>query len=159
MATHDKSQGGGVIAITLMIASILMVIPLPDQIRFFRPEFVAITLIYWTMALPHRIGISYAWIVGLLMDIMLGGVLGVLAFGYSLLVYLVLKFHLQLRQYPLWQQALIVFVLILIIQLLFIVTLLHTVEWGFWLPAMTSTVMWPIMYMFLRGIRRGFSVN
>lgn len=159
MAHHKKIGGGGIIISSLIIASILMIIPLPEQFRLFRPEFVALTFIYWTMAVPHRMGLSFAWIVGLLMDVMMGGVLGVLAFGYTLLVYLVLKFHLQLRQYPLWQQALIIFVLILLLQLLLIVTSSHNAGWNFWLPAISSTVIWPILYSVLRRVRRGFNVS
>lgn len=159
MIANKTGHGSGMIMLSIIIAALLMIIPLPEQIRLFRPEFVAMTLIYWTMALPHRMGLSFAWCVGLLMDVVLGGALGLLAFSYALIVYLILQFHLQIRQYPLWQQAFSIFVLILLIQLLFIVVSSHTAGWSFWLPAISSTLVWPIMYGVLRRVRRTFHVN
>jgi len=159
MATHKTSQGGGVIIITLIVAALLTLVPLPDSIRMFRPEFVGLALIYWTMATPRHIGISFAWSVGLLMDVMLGGALGLLAFAYALIVYLVLQFHLQIRQYPMWQQALSVFSLVLLLQLLFVIVESHTAGWSFWLPAISSMLIWPVIYSALRSVRRTFHVR
>jgi len=154
-----SSHGGGVIITTLIIAALLTLVPLPEAIRLFRPEFVGITLIYWTMAVPQRLGISFAWCIGLLMDVMLGGVLGLLAFTYALLVYLVLQFHLQIRQYPMWQQALSVFALILLLQILFVIVTSHSTGWSFWMPAIMSMLVWPVVYRILRGVRRTFHVQ
>ena len=42
----------------------------------YRPEWVPMVLIYWVMALPYRIGIGSAWIVGLVLDILEGSILG-----------------------------------------------------------------------------------
>jgi len=159
MAANKTSQGGGVIIVSIIVAALLTLIPLPDQVRLFRPEFVGIVLIYWTMAVPHHIGISFAWGVGLLMDVMLGGALGLLAFSYALIVYFVLQFHLQIRQYPMWQQALSVFTLVLLLQLLFVITESHGAGWAFWLPAISSMLIWPVMYSVLRSVRRTFHVR
>ena len=131
----NSSHGGGVIIMTIIVAALLTLVPLPDSARYFRPEFVALTLIYWTMAVPRRVGISFSWSIGLLMDVLLGGALGLLAFSYALIVYLVLQFHLQLRQYPMWQQALIIFSLILLLQILFVFTASYSIGWSFWMPA------------------------
>ncbi|NOQ94876.1 MAG: rod shape-determining protein MreD [Methylophaga sp.] len=154
-----SSNGGGVIITTIIIAALLTLVPLPDSARLFRPEFVGITLIYWALAAPQRVGISFAWSMGLLMDVMLGGVLGLLAFSYSLLVYLVLQFHLQLRQYPMWQQALSVFSLILLLQILLVFVASHSAGWTFWMPAIMSMLIWPVVYHILRGVRRTFHVH
>ncbi|MDC9724362.1 MAG: rod shape-determining protein MreD [Gammaproteobacteria bacterium] len=154
-----SSYGGGVIITTLIIAALLTLLPLPDYVRVFRPEFVGLTLIYWALAVPQRVGISFAWSIGLLMDVMLGGALGLLAFTYSLLVYLVLQFHLQLRQYPMWQQALSVFSLILLLQILFVFASSHSAGWTFWMPAIMSMLIWPLVYHLLRGVRRTFHVH
>ncbi len=154
-----SSQGGGIILLTIIAAALLSLIPLPDTIRSFRPEFVALTLIYWTMAVPKRIGISFSWTIGLLMDVLLGGSLGLLAFSYALIVYLVLQFHLQIRQYPMWQQALSVFSLILLLQILFVITASYSEGWAFWIPAIMSMLIWPIIYRLLRGVRRTFHVQ
>lgn len=158
MAINKASHGGSVIIISIVFAMVLTLLPISDFLRFVRPEWVLMVLIYWAMALPNRVGIGIAWLVGLLMDMMLGGALGVLALAYALVIYVILRFHLQIRQYPLWQQA---FSLLLFISLVNIIVVLMTpVTMGLnvWLPAIISTLLWPVMYIFLRAVRRGFHV-
>jgi rod shape-determining protein MreD len=159
MATIRSSQGGGIIVITILIAMLLILMPFPDNIRFARPEWVLITIIYWAMALPQRVGVGYAWSVGLLMDALMGGPLGVEAFSYAFVIYLILRFHLQLRQYPLWQQALTIMTLVLVVNIPDAIMTSSFTSWYAWLPALTTTVLWPIVYAFLRTVRRTFNVS
>ncbi|MDO7597283.1 MAG: rod shape-determining protein MreD [Pseudomonadota bacterium] len=159
MATTRAPQGGSFIVITIMIAMLLMLVPLPDNLRFARPEWVLMTLIYWAMALPQRIGVGYAWCVGLLMDVLMGGSLGVEAFSYAFVIYLILRFHLQLRQYPLWQQALSIMAFVLVVNIPSVLMASNFASWYVWLPAVTTTVLWPIVYAFLRAVRRAFNVS
>jgi rod shape-determining protein MreD len=156
---ENKTSHGGVIIFTIVFAMLLMMLPLPDSLRFFRPEWVLITLIYWAMAVPRLVGVGFAWVVGLLMDVMMGGAMGLLAFSYTLVIYLVLQFHLQLRQYPLWQQALSIMSLILLADILTVLITPTMAGWHVWLPAVTSTVLWPVIYSLLRTVRRTFNVS
>jgi rod shape-determining protein MreD len=159
MAILDRPQGGLIIVMSVLLAMILMLMPLPDGFRFFRPEWVLLTLMYWAMALPRRVGVGYAWLVGLFMDVLFGGTLGIFAFAYALVIYLVLHFHLQLRQFPLWQQALSLMSLILLVHVVTVVMTTRVTDWHAWLPAMISTLLWPVIYIFLRGVRRTFHVR
>jgi rod shape-determining protein MreD len=159
MAIIDKPQGGFIIVMSVLLAMIFMLMPLPEGLRYFRPEWVLLTLMYWAMALPRRVGVGYAWLVGLFMDVLLGGTLGILAFAYALVIYLILHFHLQLRQFPLWQQALSLMSLILLVHVVTVVMTTKITGWHAWLPAIISTVLWPIIYIFLRGVRRTFHVR
>jgi len=159
VAIIDKPQGGFIIVMSVILAMIFMLMPLPEGLRYFRPEWVLLTLMYWAMALPRRVGVGYAWLVGLFMDVLLGGTLGILAFAYALVIYLILHFHLQLRQFPLWQQALSLMSLILLVHVITVVMTTKITGWHAWLPAIISTVLWPIIYIFLRGVRRTFHVR
>lgn len=159
MGKVDQSQGGVVIVISILLAMVLILMPLPDSLRVVRPEWVLLTIMYWAMALPRRVGVGYAWLVGLFMDVLLGGILGILAFSYALVVYLVLHFHLQLRQFPLWQQALSLMSLILLVHIVTVVMTPVMTEWHAWLPAVVSTFLWPLIYVFLRAVRRSFHVR
>ncbi len=159
MVNNNKQQGSIFIVISIIIAMILMLVPLPESIRFIRPEWVVMTLIYWAMALPKRVGVGFAWCTGLMMDVILGGQLGILAFSYALVVYFVLRFHLQLRQYPLWQQALSIMSLVFLVNVISMLVSSRTFDFTLWLPAVMSTVLWPVMYALLRGVRRNFHVN
>ena len=149
----------GIIIITIVIAMILMMLPIPDQFRLFRPEFVLMVLMYWVIALPRRISIGFAWIVGVLMDALMGGALGVTAFSYALVIFLTARFHLQLRQYPVWQQALIILQMVLVVHIIAVAISPQMTHWYIWLPAVSSMIIWPMNYALLRSIRRSFHVD
>ena len=77
--TTAPRAGGWVIALSFLVAFLLAGVPLPDSLDRFRPDWVAMVLIYWGMALPHRVGIGVGWLVGLLLDVGRGALLGQLA--------------------------------------------------------------------------------
>ena len=77
-----------VIVLTLLAALWLSVVPLPTWAQWGRPEWVAMVLIYWVVALPERVGIAIAWVVGLYQDVLDGSPLGQHAFALSVLAYL-----------------------------------------------------------------------
>lgn len=159
MAMSDIPRNGFMIVLTIIIAMLLMMVPLPESVRFFRPEWVVLTLMYWAMALPHRVSIGVGWLSGLIMDVMMGGTLGVMAFSYAFAVYLIARFHLQLRQYPLWQQALTIFSVVLLVHFVSVMAGRPEMSWVVWMPVVTSTLMWPVIYPVLRKIRRTFQVS
>jgi rod shape-determining protein MreD len=160
MATVLKPANGTLyIVLTLLCAMVLQLLPLPTVMELSRPEFVLMVLIYWSMALPNRIGVSAAWITGLFVDVLLGTPLGINALAYSLIVYVIARFYLQLRQYPYWQQALIIFALVLLAKLVNLV--MNTNVEGVYLliPAIISALLWPFNYLLLRLVRRTFNVS
>jgi rod shape-determining protein MreD len=160
MATVLKPANGTVyIVLTLLCAMVLQLLPLPTVMELSRPEFVLMVLIYWSMALPNRIGVSAAWITGLFVDVLLGTPLGINALAYSLIVYVIARFYLQLRQYPYWQQALIIFALVLLAKLVNLVMNTHVEGVYLLLPAIISAALWPFNYLLLRLVRRTFNVS
>ena len=72
---------------------------------------------------------------------------------------MILHFHLQLRQFPLWQQALSLMSLILLVHIVTVMMTPVMTEWHAWLPAVVSTLLWPLIYVFLRAVRRTFHVR
>jgi len=160
MATIAKpANGSAYIILTILFAMVLQQLPLPAVIAVARPEFVLLTLAYWSMALPNRVGITIAWFVGLLVDVLMGTPLGVNALAYALVVYVIVRFYLQLRQYPYWQQAILIFALVLLTQL--IEMLMNAKFDGRFLvlSAVVSAIFWPLIYFALRFIRRMFNVT
>ncbi len=92
----------------------LVALPLPDFFTPFRPPWAAIAVIYWIMMWPRVFGVGSAWIIGLLLDILYGEMLGQNALALSVIGYLTLRFHLQIRIFPLWQLTMTVFSLLII---------------------------------------------
>lgn len=159
----NQANGHWVIAVTLAIAMLLNIVPLPLWAQWGRPEFVAMVLIYWVIALPERVGIIIAWSVGLLQDIVDGAPLGQNALALAVLAYVSLLLYQRLRMYTPLQQAGVVFVLVGLNQLLcnWVQTLTGTVSPNllFLLPALVSALLWPLLAEFLRLLRRVYYVS
>ncbi|RUQ29034.1 MAG: rod shape-determining protein MreD [Candidatus Competibacteraceae bacterium] len=159
----DRAQGGWIIALSLLAAFLLAGIPLPGPLDHFRPDWVAMTLIYWCMALPYRIGIGMGWLVGLLLDVARGALLGQYALALSVVAYLTLQAYRRIRVFPPWRQALTVLVLLLIEQVL-VFWISGVIGYppsdGWYLaPAVGGMVVWPLLFIVLRDLRRHFQVE
>jgi rod shape-determining protein MreD len=152
-----------VILLSFLAALILMMMPLPGGLVLFRPEFVVMVLIYWCIELPERVGVVVGWCAGLMLDVVKGALLGQHAFALAIVAWATLKLHQRIRVYPKWQQALSIFLLIVLSQM--IVLWVEGIigqspnTWMYWIPSVTSTVLWPWIYMLLRNLHRAYKVS
>ena len=158
----EQPQGGATIVVTFLIALVLTAMPLPEWARAFRPEFVTLVLIYWCLALPTRVNVGIGWVAGLVVDVLHGTLLGQHALSLAVVAYLAVNLHQQIRVYPLWQQALSIFTLIALNQLLVVWVKGIVGEapdtWLYWAPSITSALLWPWLFIILRDVRRRFRV-
>ena len=159
----NRPQRTMVIAITLLIAAVLSILPLPVALEAWRPEWVLCVLLYWVVALPHRVNIGTAFVIGLLVDVLLGSTLGVRALAFSVVTYIAAaNFHL-IRNFSVWQQALIVGALLLLGK--FVVFwaehLAAAAIWNlaFFFSPLPSMLIWPWLFLLLRRVRRQFQVS
>lgn len=158
-------QGAGyiVILITFLVAYVLAVVPLPAWLLWARPEWVALILIYWCIALPHRVGITTALILGIGMDVLEGAALGQNAFALVIVALLSLVLYQRLRVFSLWQQSGVVFILVginqLICQWVQNIEGVGTLPRLFLLPALSSALLWPVVLHVLRSLRRYYRVS
>ncbi len=153
----NNSSGFIQISISLALTMCLRILPLPESFVAFNPDWVLLTLIYWSLTLPERAGIFHAWTFGLLTDVLTGRLLGQYALAYALVIYLCINLHKRLRNFPMLQQGLFIFFCLLLSQLLlfFIKNIQHPAQLHatFWLPVFTGTLVWPIVYGVLRLVR------
>lgn len=158
-----EGQGYSVIFLTFVAAYVLAVMPLPHWLQWGRPEWVALVLIYWTIALPHRVGIATGLVLGVGLDVLEGAVLGQNAFALVVVALLSLVLYQRLRVYSLWQQSAVVFILVGINQLIcqWVQNLegLGARSVLFLLPAFSSALLWPVVLHFLRSLRRTYRVS
>ncbi len=163
MSNKPASHGGIVIMLSFAIALILEMIQLPDQFNAYRPEFVTLMLIYWCIALPHRVGIFTGWILGFLLDIHMGSLLGLHALTLSIIAYLAYRLHSRIRLYPLLQQSFIILLLVILSQMLelWINGFAGNTpgDWYYWLPSIISMLFWPWIFYLMSNIRRVYGVN
>ena len=159
---QSRSVAHWVVFCSLALAMILRILPLPPTVFFYNPDWVLLFLIYWTMAVPERVGVGYAWCAGLFVDVLTGRMLGQHALAYSVVAFLAVKWHRPLRLYPLYQQILSVLLLSLLSQLLVFWTqdikAASAIGFSYWLPSLVGAVVWPVILLALRHVRRRYRI-
>lgn len=144
------------VIVTVIVALALTMLPLPRAIDAFRPDWLALILIFWALALPGSYGVGIAWIVGIVLDVAQGTLLAQHALSLSLIVYLTVKFHLQLRVFPMSQMAATVFALLAIYRfVLFWINGIAGVDAPpstYWGPVITGAMFWPLIASLLRSM-------
>jgi rod shape-determining protein MreD len=118
---------------------------------------------YWSIALPNKVNVFTAWILGFIIDVLLGSVLGVHAGAMALCIYIAAVNYQKIRNFSLWQQALIVSVLSALYHLLtfwlehFLTNVPFLISYLY--PVITSLIIWPWAFLLLRKVRRHFLIK
>ena len=139
--------------LSLVATLALAAVPLPDAIAPFRPDWVAVVLIYWSLIAPRQFSLLTAFWMGIALDTLSGALLGQNALALLVVVYLAEKFYLRLRVFPVSQLAITVLILLGLYEfILFWIDGMagRTVPLNErWLPPLTGTLVWVVMYVFL----------
>jgi rod shape-determining protein MreD len=159
-----RPHGTWFIFLTIVIASVLGIMPLPEWLEVWRPEWIALVLVYWVIALPHRIGLFTAWIVGFFVDVLEGSLLGLNAIALTLIAYVALSLYQRLRMFTPLQQSTTILMLIGVSQLLIFWVLTATGQNTprnllFVVSALSSALVWPLVFVLLRFGRRALKVT
>ena len=145
------------VLITLIIALMLMIMPLPTAVEPFRPDWLALVLIFWAMTVPRSYSVGVAWLIGIVLDVAQGTLLGQHALALCVIVYITVKFHLLMRVFPFSQLTATVFALLALYQfLLFWINGVAGVKAPaieYWGPVVAGTIVWPFLSIFLSGLR------
>ena len=112
--------------------------------------------------MPHRFGLGWAFILGLLLDLLQGNYLGVNALAMVVVTFFAMLMYRRLRMYRVWQQAFMVFFLVAVNQCIsyWLQGIGSNASIGLWflLPAPISGLLWLWLVVVLRGLRRAFKV-
>ena len=146
--------------LALLVAFMLTIMPLPEGMQEFRPDWVTLVLIYWAMALPSRTGVTVAFLAGLMLDVTHGAILGQHALGLTVVIYIVHLQHQRMRVASLIQQAIVIFFLLLLKQLIVLwvsgIVGRAPDTWLYFMPSLVGALLWPWLYIVLRDLRRKF---
>ncbi|GMQ89743.1 MAG: rod shape-determining protein MreD [Gammaproteobacteria bacterium] len=163
MRVGTAPRGGLIIALTFVVGFLLSMLPGPEWAERFRPDWVGLVLIYWCIAAPNRVGVVVGWLVGLVLDILYGSLLGQHALAMAIIAFIVHRLHLQIRMFPPWQQAATVLMLLVLNQLLvlWVKGLIGQAStlWPNWTASVVGTVVWPLVFVILRDVRRRAHIN
>ena len=142
-------------AVSVVAALILSVVRLPEAIAAFRPDWVAVVLLYWSLIEPRRYGLLSAFWLGIALDTLTGSLLGQHSLSLLVIVFLSQRVYLRIRTFPASQVATIVIFLLALYE--FILLLID----GFagrevplierWGPVVTGGLLWLLV---LVGIER-----
>ena len=143
--------------LSIVLASVLTLIALPEPLRVLRPFWLALIVIYWTIEAPEHYGIGFAFLLGLLQDVLIGTVLGEHAFRLAIISFIVLRFRSRMRFFPMWQQALAVGALLLtdriVVLLLRAIAGEFAIDWRYWLAPLVGAALWPWIFLLLDDLR------
>ena len=155
MTSNRESRS--LILLSIMAAVFLSLLPLPDMLMPFKPYWVAMVLIYWTLETQDMISLGLAFLIGLILDALSGSLMGLHALSLVVMVFLVQRFRSRLRFFPPWQQALSVLGLLVNdrIILIWITVLLGEAlpTWKYWLPPLVGMALWPWLFLLIDRIR------
>lgn len=151
------------IHLSLLVALILQIMPLPEQVSIYRPDWVLLMICYWALALPHRVNVGVAFMYGLILDILLGTTLGLHSFAMSVTVFVLAANYQRLRNYSVWHQAVVMGIVTALYHLLvfwlqhLITDILFIVD--YLLPVVSSVLLWPWVFGLLRKVRRQLKIT
>lgn len=148
---------------SIMLAFLMQLLPLPQPLLPYKPFWLALVLVYWAIETPERVGLGFAFLLGLTGDILTGELLGEQALRLIILAFIVLRFRSRLRFFPMWQQALAILGLLLNDR---IVVLMVRGFSGdpmpsstFWIAPVVGMLAWPFVFLVLDDVRARLRVH
>src|SRR3546814_19077232 len=99
--SRNRQQWG--LPLSIFVALLLGLLPLPAWLQPLRPYWLALVVVYWVIEAPGRIGMGFAFAMGLLADLAFGGLLGEQALRLVIMAFIVQRFRAQLRFFPMPQ--------------------------------------------------------
>ncbi|MDM8566071.1 rod shape-determining protein MreD [Candidatus Halobeggiatoa sp. HSG11] len=157
-----RPHGTWVIVLSFLFSFMLAIMPLPSWASAWRPDWVAMVLIYWCIAIPHRVGVATGWTVGIVHDVLNDALLGQHALTLCIVAFISVKLHLRIRLFPRLQQAISILGLVIINKLLsawiYSIFTEFQISWSVIFSAITSMILWPWLFVILRDMRRTYRV-
>jgi len=142
------------IALTLALAVSANLLALPGLAQVLRPDLLALTLIYWVVYHPRRLGFLPAWILGLIMDVANGSLFGEHALAYAVLMYLSILLYRRIVMFGMIQQMLHVLAILIASQaVMLVVRSVAGADFpgiAYFVPSLLGAILWPALFALIR---------
>jgi rod shape-determining protein MreD len=136
------------IYLSFLVPLILDFMPFSGSFFYWLPEFSVLMLYYWLINRPQNVGITIAFVLGLIVDIGKASPLGVHALAYVLSAYLIVYYHRRLQENDVLQ-VIFVGLALLVSELVHIVVNLrfehHATLWTLFFLPLVGAFLWPIL--------------
>lgn len=156
---RHRPRHGWLLPVSVLLALLLGLLPLPPVVQPFRPYWLALVLAYWVIEDQDRAGLGFAFVVGLVADLAFGGLLGEQALRLVVMTFILQRFRTQLRFFPLGQQALVIGGLLLNDRV--ISAAVHfalgepQLPWTYWWAPLPGMLLWAPLFLLLDALRLG----
>ena len=153
--TESKSGFTLIILLSIVFAMIASILPLPFSVQAFRPNWLFLVLFFWLLIVPGSINIYWVCAIGLLSDLLLAEPLGLNAFCFICVAFLMSRIPIRMSTIPFWQQ----FILLLLLNFLYLSVKsallffsgLPCLWWQNFIVVLLNCVVWPWVYSVLNS--------
>ena len=153
----SRARNGWVLPVSLLLALLLGLVPLPGMLQPLRPYWLALVLAYWLLEEHEQVGLGVAFTLGVVADLVFGGLLGEQAMRLVVMAFILDRFRARMRFFPLSQQALAIGVLLVNDRV--VSAVIHLVlgapqyPWAYWWAALLGLLLWAPLHFALDTLR------
>lgn len=152
-------ESAWVMPVSLTLALLLGLLPLPELLQPIRPYWLALVFAYWLIETPERVGLGFAFCIGVVADLLYGGLLGEQALRLVILAFILQRFRARIRFFPMSQQTLAIGGLLLNDRIVSAAVHLMVGEpvlpWPYWWAPLLGMALWPVLFVLLDSVRLG----
>lgn len=143
---------------SLFLALILNLIAPPPVLQHFYPNILLLTVMFWTVKIPRMVNIGHGFMAGLMLDLLVGSTLGIKAFAFSLMVFMLTSAFSKLETYSLLQQSVSIAIISFVGQIV-IFWLEHLfglafIDYHTILSCVSDMIFWPVLWVSLGFLMR-----
>lgn len=150
--------GSVVFYLSLLFSYTLFFYPLRGELSYWRPMFVFITVTFWLIVEPHVLGVGFAWLAGLALDMLAGAPIGQNALAMAITAYLLQLARQRIHNFQIFHQMLVIAVLGMFYQMVAVVVGLvagkNADSWAMIYPVISSSLLWPLIAIVLWKVYR-----
>lgn len=136
---------------TLIVAFMMNLVPL-GRVPYL-PDMLALTLVFWNVHQPRRVGVGAAFVFGVMMDVHDSALLGQHALAYTLLSFFAITIHRRLLWFGVLSQALQILPLFVSAQAVSLVVRMVVggmlPGWDLLLAPVFESALWPVVSLLL----------
>ncbi len=145
--SKQHRQNKLLIHLSILCAILLTLIPWPDTLAMFQPHWAALMIAYWSLYAANSRVMYVAFAYGLILDVLMGSLLGKHGMSLVALSFLVNKSAKKLRMTSFWQLLMMVLVWlfndIVIRAVIDWLSYRYQPEWRDLIPLLTAALVWP----------------